>query len=182
MLDRLRKETAAGHARVEAALDLLSPTMDVRRYCRIMQRMQAAWVPLEAALRVHCPERYGDFWSGRERAHRLQADLEFLGSSPVAAGGAISVPDLGSDSAWLGAIYVTEGSTLGGQIISRHLERRFGWSQGQGYSFFQGYGPHTGERWRQVMEALGGPELDGNQVVYAAHQTFSYLEFCFAAL
>jgi heme oxygenase len=182
LLDRLRKETAAVHARVEAVLDLLSPALDIGRYCRIVQAMQAAWVPLEAALRQHCPPQYSELWRDRERAHRLEEDLAFLGRLQDAQfTGAATVPHLAESSVWLGALYVTEGSTLGGQVISRYLERRFGWSQGRGYSFFLGYGPRTGERWRQVMEVLESPGLNGNQVIRGAHQIFSYLELCFAA-
>ncbi len=182
MLHRLRNETSAVHHRVETRLDLLSPALDIERYGRVLQGMHAAWVPLEAHIAAFCPAEDYNFWQGREQAHRLAADLESLGITPGPSfvPGA-PLPDVRDRSAWLGALYVVEGSTLGGQVISRHLQQRFGWQEGFGHSFFLGYGARTGERWRQVLRALEEPGLDGNQTVRGAHQTFSYLELCFAA-
>lgn len=185
VLSRLREETRAQHGRVEELLALLSPAMTVSGYCRVLQAMHAAWLPLEAALEKHCPAQYADLWRGRQRAHRLEADLAALGCERDASHSGpfqpATLPDLSTAAAWLGALYVTEGSTLGGQQISRHLERKFGWSAGRGHTFFLGYGERTGERWRAVQQALEAPGLDGNQVVDGAHQTFSYLEVSFAS-
>jgi heme oxygenase len=182
MLPRLRNETSAAHHRVEALLDLMSPAMDIERYGRVLQVFQSAWVPLEAHIAAFCPAEARSLWQGRERAHRLAADLESLGiiSGPSSVPRA-PLPDVRDRSAWLGALYVVEGSTLGGQVISRHLHQRFGWAEGFGHSFFLGHGAQTGERWRQVLQALQAADVDGNQTVRGAHQTFSYLEFCFTA-
>jgi heme oxygenase len=185
VLTRLREETRAQHGRVEELLALLSPAMTVTGYCRVLQVMYAAWLPLEAALGQHCPAQYAELWRGRQRAHRIQTDLAALGCTPDAnlpgSYPSATLPDLSTGAAWLGALYVTEGSTLGGQQISRHLEQKFGWLEGRGHTFFLAYREQTGERWRAVQQALEAPGLDGNQVIRGAHQTFSYLELCFAA-
>jgi heme oxygenase len=182
MLNRLRQETAAPHRRVEALLDLLSPTMDIERYAQTLRRLHRAWVPLEAHLTACCPPDDRTLWQGRERAHRLAADLASLGIVPPPSFvPAAPLPDVRNRSAWLGAVYVVEGSTLGGQVISRHLHQHFGWAEGFGHTFFLGYQERTGERWRTVQQALEAPGLDGNQVLYGAHQTFSYIESAFTA-
>ena len=54
----------------------------------------------------------------------------------------------------MGALYVTEGSTLGGQLISRHLAQRFGWKNGEGHRFFSCYGAETGRMWASFREEL----------------------------
>jgi heme oxygenase len=96
--------------------------------------------------------------------------------------GAFTIPDVSSTGHWLGALYVLEGSTLGGQVISRHLEKHFGWKDGRGYSFFLGHGAHTGERWREVVKTLESRPDAGNQIVFGAHHTFNQLNRCFYAL
>lgn len=176
MLDRLRQETREEHRRIEAALDLMSPQLDLHRYLQILKNFHAAMTPLESVIEEQCPGQYRTLWSGRQKAHRLHADLEWHGEAAIAKHPADApAPRLPTPSHWLGCVYVVEGSMLGGQVISRHLEKHFGWSEGRGYSYFSGYGEQTGERWRQVARALEDDGLDGNLIVAGAHQTFHYL-------
>ena len=70
-----------------------------------------------------------------------------------------------------------EGSTLGGQNVSRILEQRFGFHNGVGYSFFRGYGHRTGAMWRTFQEFLvssASPQTE-TPMVRAAQATFSAL-------
>lgn len=182
MLDRLRQETSEEHRRVEALLDLMSPELNLDRYCRILKAFYVAMAPLENAIAEACPARHRGLWEGRSKAWRLQVDLESLNETPNNMPvPVIRMPDLADASLWLGALYVVEGSTLGGQVICRHLERHFGWSHGRGYSYFRGYGERTAERWRQVIQALEAEDADGNLVLKGAHQTFSYFHSCLCA-
>ena len=55
----------------------------------------------------------------------------------------------------LGCAYVLEGSTLGGQLILRHLTRHFGPDARVGnFTFFRAYGDQVGPMWRAFGEAL----------------------------
>jgi heme oxygenase len=51
--------------------------------------------------------------------------------------------------ALIGTLYVIEGATLGGQVISRHLYRHLGFSANAGARFFNGYGDEaaTQQQW-----------------------------------
>jgi heme oxygenase len=183
LLTRLRQQTAALHREVEQEVDLLSPTLSRERYIRILQAFHAFFIPCEAALELYCPESLASLWRGRSRAHRLQDDLRFLDSSPIAAAaGTVHVPDLSDPGTWLGALYVTEGSTLGGRIIARYLESHFGWCGGQGYSFFCGYGDNTAAQWRSLCSALEDAAPQGNQIISGAHLTFVNLRCCLRLL
>jgi heme oxygenase len=58
-----------------------------------------------------------------------------------------------------GCLYVMEGSTLGGKIIYNILKKQLGLSDSAGASFFYGYGPATGEKWKTFgasLEAFAG--------------------------
>ena len=48
------------------------------------------------------------------------------------------------DATLLGAMYVMEGSTLGGQLIARHVELVLGLTAGQGNAHFRGHNERTG--------------------------------------
>lgn len=179
MLDRLRQETREAHQRIEATLDLMSPALDLHRYLQILKNLHTAMTSLEERIEERCPVQYRSLWAGRQKVGRLRADLEWFGETAEAGRPTDDpVPQLSTASHWLGAIYVVEGSMLGGQVICRHLEKHFGWADGRGYRYFRGYGDQTREQWRQVTRALEGDDLDGNLIVEGAHHTFHYLHRC----
>ena len=178
-LAQLREQTAELHQEVEREIDLLSPDLSVERYVRILCAFQACFVPWETALDAHCPASATELWTGRRRAHRIANDLRALGAeAALASSTQIEAPDLSEPGDWFGCLYVVEGSTLGGQVISRHLEKHFGWTDGHGYSFFRGYGENTADQWRKVCAALESAPISGNQMVEAAHLTFVQLRRC----
>jgi heme oxygenase len=93
-------------------------------------------------------------------------------------------PLLESEASWLGTLYVTEGSRLGGVYIARHLEKHFGFSDGKGYSFFAGAGRKTREEWEGFCE-LCNELVDQtiiSQVVDSAKLAFGWFGECFRSL
>lgn len=82
----------------------------------------------------------------------LSQDLAWFGSSPTPARPVLpqpqNVPNL------LGAMYVMEGSTLGGQLIARHLETALHLQKGDGNSYFVGHGDMTGTMWKAFCQIL----------------------------
>ena len=174
VVPRLREETAVAHRQLEALLDLGSPQLSIERYIRILQGFLAIFAPWEEALTRHCPEQFAPIWRGRQRSHLLQADLATLGAEadPTLAELIPSPPDFQDAGTWLGAMYVLEGSRLGGQHISRHLEASFGWSGGAGYSFFRGKKDEVASHWRALLGLLEENSNQSNQIVYGAHRTF----------
>jgi heme oxygenase len=93
-------------------------------------------------------------------------------------------PSLESESSWLGTLYVTEGSRLGGVYIARHLEKHFSFSEGRGYSFFAGAGRRTREEWQLFCDLCNElvDETTIPLVVDSAKLTFSWFGECFRAL
>jgi heme oxygenase len=73
----------------------------------------------------------------------------------------------------MGSLYVLEGATLGGRVISRHL-RRLSWRTARRLAFFNPYGAETGAMWMAFCvraAALSRPTRDP-QIVGAAVETF----------
>lgn len=76
----------------------------------------------------------------------------------------------------LGCHYVLEGSTLGGQVISRHLQKTMGVVPGRGGSFFASEGRDMGVMWRAFCRALeaGCPgELEAIRAAGSDVRTFA---------
>ena len=84
------------------------------------------------------------------------------------------VPDFADEEDLLGSMYVVEGSTLGGQLISRIIEDRLKLEDGNGYTFYRSYGPELGMMWREFGRFFNesvAPENIGG-AVSGAQRTF----------
>lgn len=111
----------------------------------------------------------------RRRLHLLAADLKAAGvcDADVAALPACPPPVLDSAAEALGSLYVMEGSTLGGRVIQRHVERCLGEAGRAACSYFGGYGAQTGAMWRAFLARLDTvPAEDGERVGRGATATF----------
>jgi heme oxygenase len=83
----------------------------------------------------------------------LELDLTWFGAKsrdgvrPV-------LPEMRDQPSLLGAMYVMEGSTLGGQLIARQFQRTLHLNEGKGDAFFRGYEDQTGPMWREFCDVL----------------------------
>lgn len=176
LLERLRQETRPQHEGLEKALDLLSPTLGIARYQDILRRFHAfwrSWRPLAHGLLA----KEGDLLTGRDRTPLLESDLAHFNLTPLRPDGPL--PTLNDADQALGSLYVLEGSTLGGQVIARHLETHLGLRDGAGYAYFQGYGRQNGPMWAALRERLAHHPTEGptaDRLVAGARETFSLLE------
>ena len=106
----------------------------------------------------------------RLRAHLILEDLQVPAARlpPCPA-----LPPLASLPQLLGAMYVVEGSTLGGQVLARQLTKG-GLDLGR---YFTGYGALTGPRWKafgQLLTAAATPTTR-DEIVQSAIHTFQQL-------
>ena len=181
VLTELRTATAVEHEQVETTLGLMDHQLGRDRLVAVLARLHAFWTAAEAGLDAWAHRWPADAetvaWSRRRRAHLFAADLRALGGEADAA----ALPELpaveDTDQA-LGRLYVLEGSTLGGTVISRHLATLPALGPGVRLGAFSPYGSETGAMWhafRRVTRdrvAAGG---DAGRVVGAARATFSAL-------
>jgi heme oxygenase len=172
LMQRLRSETQPEHTAMEDTLDLLRPTATLDDYKATLQQFEAYVGAWEAFGQTHCPAAMQPLFAARQRHPLLVADLTFFDVAPLKE--TPLLPDLATPAAFLGAMYVMEGSTLGGQLISRHLEKAFALTGGNGYSFFQGHGVDTGRLWKEFATALESQaeSLNQDEVVNGAKQMF----------
>jgi heme oxygenase len=174
MMKRLRAETREQHEALEGALPLGSPELSRDVYARMLCAFWGFYKTWETTAMEGVPEALRQVVKARRKLRLLEADLAFLGQAPGEVLDAGALPDLTTEAGMLGSMYVVEGSTLGGQGISRLLERKLGMEGGRGYSFFQSYGRAVGQQWKEfgaLVEAM--PESAGDAMVASARQTFT---------
>jgi heme oxygenase len=77
----------------------------------------------------------------------------------------------------VGALYVLEGSTLGGQVIARQLAESIGVSPGQGASFFYGHGEQTQAHWKDFWSFAAGVCATGSIEMASASAVDMFNDF-----
>ncbi|MCY1016866.1 biliverdin-producing heme oxygenase [Pyxidicoccus sp. MSG2] len=125
----MKTETRPHHERTEAAVRLMDPGLTPGDYRRHLEALYGFYVPLEAQLAARLEDAVPAL-----RAHErwkvplLEEDLRTLGhddGSLARLPRCALLPSLSGVPEALGCFYVLEGSTLGGQLILRHLKRHF---------------------------------------------------------
>jgi len=174
LLLRLKDETRDVHESLERDLNLLQPDLTLERYRGIVERFYGFHQPWEAALKPLLAEHLPGFLEERSKVPKILEDLAFLGSKPAKLPVCKKLPNCLQWPKLLGALYVTEGATLGGQIISRQLEQLLGLSPRRGTAFFSSYGMQVGSMWRSFCATLLANVSQEKEelAIDAARQTF----------
>ncbi len=180
ILKRLRSETSERHADLEQKLPLVDPHLSRDGYRAILEGFFGYYVPLEAQLGGSAVWGGLDFdFSARRKVPQLEKDLGVLGRTTEDLPQCAELPELVTISQVLGCLYVIEGATLGGQIITRHLQANLGITPETGGAFFAGYGVENGARWQAfgAMITAAAAQFGGeDEIVASANRTFETLE------
>ncbi|MBL6456587.1 biliverdin-producing heme oxygenase [Belnapia sp. T6] len=180
----LREATAAAHERLHGLAPfraLAEGRIDAPAYIRLLRRLLGFHAAIEAALEAAPPlGAYGIDLAQRRRSGLLRQDLAHFGAAAEAP--AAPVPDLGTAARALGALYVTEGSTLGGRQLARSLDHLLPAGGSAGRAFLLGHGAAHGAMWAACCAAIeaGGAEPGGlGGMVAGAKGTFAAFEAWF---
>lgn len=184
MAEKLRSVTRHLHQSVEDSLDLLATDLTSTRLRQVVARLSTFWYAAEAGVDAWAAAseeqaRQID-WARRRRAHLFARQALALGASVGELGWDESGPSLAapvSTGGVLGRLYVLEGSTLGGQIIVRHLASVAG-GRDHDWRCFTPYGDATGPMWIGLRRFTSQWVSDGGDlqaVVEEATATFGSL-------
>ena len=126
-------------------------------YRALLARLWGLYAPLEDVLGGI---DWGDADVGiadRSKLRWLEGDLVDLGQAEGTLADlprATLSPMINDRIDALGALYVVEGASLGGQLISRRLTADLGVTAARGGRFFASYGNQVGVRWRDYLSVL----------------------------
>ena len=186
-LSRLRAETRSQHEAIEQALMLMSDQLTLPTYVHRLEQFFGFYKPVEdriyddsgplgawLAARLTAPLKLAK----RRKAQLLEADLNVLrpGGMPLAL--CRHLPRLASAAECFGCMYVLEGASLGGVLISRHIETTLGVTPATGGRFFKGYAEQTGAMWQEFRAAITEFSLttdDDDAMIETACATFEAL-------
>ena len=183
---QLKLATAAEHHSLEERLALTSESVSLDDYVQYLVCTYRCYAAVEPVLAGNAQlTARGLYAKSCIRLDALAADLRYFGrrtfpdASPFAY-----VPAQAAFPESIGCAYVLEGASLGGVVLSRHFERRFGVSRLKGGSFVQGDGAATASRWAHFVRALDDldfSERERTACIDAACATFRGIEASFVA-
>lgn len=150
-------------------------TIGLADYRKIIVRLYGFYAPFETALAVE-----------PDRSEWLAADIEALNVEALNVEACLCdvamcshLPQLDSTLLKLGALYVTEGSALGGRELARGLDQLLGKDVRAGRTFFIGRGSETGLAWRSYLALLSAvpPAQSAHaEIIKGAVETFAAFE------
>ena len=149
-LELIRLRTRGLHEELESGFDLNAFLGSMQSYRLLLGRYLTAYRPFEEL---------------------LDTSEKLLEPSPN-----LVLPQLDNLDAVLGALYVVEGSSLGGQVLYREVQRRLGLDHDTGAAFFFGDGQQTGARWRDFTVILNQRVFEPEVAATAACAMFKTLE------
>jgi heme oxygenase len=188
MIHRLLKQhTSHLHNSLEARLRvLLSDEISVGQYAAVQKSFYGFYKPVEDLLAAFVGREDPELQlAKRLKLPLLVSDLTSL-AVPVEAIAHLPVcdrlPPIGTLPEMLGCLYVLEGSTLGGRIVTRHLKTALPLNE-VGCSFFNSYGDNVGRMCSTFLSVLARhceKYGDREAIVNSACQTFACLERWFS--
>jgi heme oxygenase (biliverdin-IX-beta and delta-forming) len=172
-LERLRRETLPAHNAVEQSVPLMDDELDVGTYVSCLLKLHGIIAAWEEWAAPNAPAWIRPLLAARRRGPLLVLDLIWFGADGSGEARP-SLPEITDAAGLLGAMYVMEGSTLGGQLIARHVERVLGLTNGQGNAYFRGHNERTGQLWTEFCDALRTkvPDNETDTVIAAAKAMF----------
>jgi heme oxygenase len=175
----LRSRTQDAHGALESQLGLLNRPASADYYAQLLLRFLGFHLVWEEDLEAF-PALARELKT-RSRIRHLRHDLTALGLTDAEinevqlCGEARNVT--ADEARALGSFYVLEGSTLGGQLITRHLSNARGFPA-EGLCYFNPYGSRTGQMWRSFKRWLENQakQCAAEDIVAGARGTFVVLQ------
>lgn len=179
--ESIKEATKTAHQQLEVkVIKQLKAIRSNADYAEFLKHFYAYFNQVEKALVPFVNETVLPDYNERRNSRYLKNDIEALGGSldklPYAQSPAIT-----NTVTALGALYVLEGSIMGGKVIVQMLAKG---GITEGVSFFSGYGEATGAKWKlftDVLNKYAVTEEDKELAIAAANETFSRFDDVFTA-
>ncbi|MPR32594.1 biliverdin-producing heme oxygenase [Salmonirosea aquatica] len=180
----LKRSTQYHHQALEAtdiSRLLMSPSLNVEAYTRILYAFYGAFAPFEAMLLEALKNNRINF-SIDFRASLAVEDIRDLTGTFDPSILLCPPPrqQQPSTAKALGTLYVLEGSKLGGKVISRQISKTIGVTPLRGGRFFAGTGGSGTEGWKEFRSQCESHvklfPLSAEEIIESANDTFCSIQ------
>ena len=175
---RLKDETLDSHQQLEKkVVTQIKAVGTPDDYAKLIRLFYGYFGGVEAAIALRPQLIFLSDYDQRRKSVALANDLKLLNSSLPVIATESSLPGLENEFQIAGALYVMEGSTLGGKFIVKMLKEKLAQISPDAFSFFVGYQEDTGKMWQRFIDAINKMslnEVQENEVIESANDTFSH--------
>ena len=180
LIDKLREATQPMHEELDAAMTpYIKSIRSTEDYLQLLVAFYGFFQPVYQKIDTHLQTAYLPDYTSRRKPADIMNNLLLLQYYQPVTDTCRQLPSIYNNASAFGALYVMEGSTLGGLMIKKMLAEQTGLKEEQ-LSFFAGYGKQTREKWNVFIDTLNSvakEETEERQTITAAGETF----VCFAS-
>jgi len=175
----IKEATKAEHQNLEKkVVQKLKSIRSNSDYADLLKHFYAYFSHIEEIIKPFIVADVLPDYPQRRNSSYIKADIIALGSD-LNDLPATTLPEITNTIEALGALYVLEGSIMGGSIIVQMLQKG---GINQGVSFFSGYGEATGMMWGNFIAVLNQNATNEKQeaeAIRAANDTFKHFGYVF---
>lgn len=176
---QLKAFTDEAHASLEKKIiQKLKTISSSEDYYMILSLFYGYYHELEKLITAFLDTNILSDYDQRRKSAAIRQDIKSLSQSADGLVMCADLPQIGNGFQALGAVYVLEGSTLGGQVISKMIADRIDLPK-DSLSFFEGYGADTHKMWAIIIQKLNELKMSAKeqeQLLDAANSTFKKFE------
>lgn len=174
--EQLKKVTRENHQQLEKLLVILLKQVATKEdYVRILRLFYSYFGALEDEINVYIGAAELPDYHQRRKTQNIANDIKIMGGTVPGKAKGPDLPTIENPLQAFGALYVIEGSTLGGKIIHQMMEKKINIRNTEGMSFFKGYGDQTESKWASFKEQLNS-QIDNQAssaiIINSANETF----------
>lgn len=176
--EKLKEETKTYHHQTEVALiGRIKAISNKDDYALLLKMFYGYFGGLEEHIDAAIDTTLMDDYHQRRKTSAIAEDLQALNADVPTVANGDNLPSITNHLQALGALYVIEGSTLGGKIISKMIAQKLDPSHSDALSFFNSYGDDTMNMWnsfKDKMNSQAQTEAEQAVVTETANSTFRH--------
>ncbi|MCJ8210851.1 biliverdin-producing heme oxygenase [Mucilaginibacter sp. RS28] len=174
LADVIKEQTTAHHQGLEKKIiSRLKSLSSAEDYINLLQLFYSYFGGLEDQINHQIDQSVLPDYEERRKTSSLSNDIQALGGNPASKAVNGALPEITTIPQAVGALYVIEGSTLGGSIISKMVSDRLGLQDG--LSFFNSYGSKATEMWERFktyINTQAWQPAEEQAIIASAQNTF----------
>ena len=176
---KIKEATHEAHQQLEKVVVLqLKSIRNQSDYSQVLKNFYVYFSKVEQAIAPYITAKELPDLEDRRNSQYLRKDIEELGGDLSSLPAAIA-PDINSLEEAFGALYVLEGSIMGGPYIVQMLQK---YGMTKGFHFFSGYGENSKVMWSSfinVIDQLACTDQQKLDMINASIKTFKLFEAVF---
>ena len=172
--EEVKALTSSAHQALEKYLvSIIRQIGSVEDYKKMLVLFYGYYKPVERLIETHL-RTSSPIRLQTRKSDSLLSDINQIQNQAKILSVATSVPLLQNHTQALAALYVLEGSTLGGKYILQMVRKKIDLPEGTGDSFLSGHGVNTELNWKCFKDFLDAEinESDKDMFVEAVNETF----------